>query len=129
MGKVLCFILGFVCGCASLLLVGIYQQSLSNDGLLPGMTLFVEKGSCISKKNFHIFQALGTTGLAHEKGTSSFSDMYDGITVLFMNQEDKPYYDDQKIVIPKNKCARQVGIYHYETKAHDYKTVPVVIVD
>lgn len=129
MGKVLCFVFGFVCGCAFLLLASIALQRVSENGQSSGMTLFEEKGACISKKNFQIFQALGTTGLAREKGTSSFSDMYDGITVLFMNQEDKPYYDDQKIVIPKNKCARQVGIYHYETKAHDYKTVPVVIVD
>ena len=42
--------------------------------------------------------------------------------------ENKLYYDNERINIPKGKCAKQVGVYNYKTKSGDYKTVPVVII-
>jgi len=101
----------------------------TNDDSIDGLTLFEEKGECISKKSIKVFQSLGTFGLALEKGSSSFADIYNGIHVLIKSPTDKPFYDEQIISIPKDKCARQIGVYRYETKNDDWKTVPVVIID
>lgn len=49
-----------------------------------------------------------------------------GPVCLIVNSEGKYYYDDQKIKIPKDKVARQVGIYRYPTKNETLKTVPII---
>ena len=36
------------------------------------------------------------------------------------------YYDDQMIEVPKGKCMRQIGVYEYQTKSENWKTVPIV---
>jgi hypothetical protein len=38
-------------------------------------------------------------------------DFSDGIVVLLVNYDGKYYYDEQKIKIPTDKCARQKGAY------------------
>jgi hypothetical protein len=35
-------------------------------------------------------------------------------------------YDKQVVKVPAGMCMRQVGIYKYETKLGDLKTVPIV---
>ena len=126
MKNVFIFIGGFVVGVLATFLVepSIYVENEPNDGLI-GLTIFPEKGECITKNKIEVFQvlkpnmALATTG-----------KMYDGIVVLLINYEDKAYYDEQKIQIPANKCARQIGTYQYTTKLHEFKkTVPVVVIE
>ena len=40
------------------------------------------------------------------------------------------YYDDEIVNVPSGKVVRQTGIYKYQTKSEDYKTVPIIeIVD
>ena len=51
----------------------------------------------------------------------------EGITVLIYNENGSPYYDDQIISAPKNKCFRQIGIYRYKTPLGFEKTVPIVM--
>jgi hypothetical protein len=127
MKKLLIFIGGFVAGILATILVAylINVANQPNDGLL-GLTLFPEKGECITTKGqIEIFQvlepnmALATTG-----------DILDGIVVLLINYEGKSYYDEQKIKIPANKCARQIGTYRYTTKRDRIeRTVPAVVIE
>lgn len=56
-------------------------------------------------------------------------DIADDVVTLLVNYDDKPYYDDQKIEIPNNKCARQIGTYQYTTKMDIGTTVPAVIIE
>ena len=49
--------------------------------------------------------------------------------VLLVNYDGQTYYDNQKIIIPANKCARQIGTYQYSTKNETIKTVPAVVID
>ncbi|MCL2567300.1 MAG: hypothetical protein FWE18_04320 [Alphaproteobacteria bacterium] len=91
-----------------------------------------EKGDCVGEANkFKVFQVLApTAALASEKNDLyDTMDIYNGLTVLFVNDERKYYYDDQIIKISKKQCARQVGIFKYQTKDDNYKTVPIVIID
>ena len=130
MKSVFTFLLGLIAGIIFMCIAAdIPTTNNVSDDTIPGLTLFEEKGDCISKKSIKIFQSLGTAGLGIDKGNSSFADIYNGIPVLIKSPNDKPFYDDQIVVIPKNKCARQIGIYQYETTEKKWKTVPVVEID
>ena len=145
MKKVIVFISGFVVGIVATFLV-LYFISLANkpnDGL-PGLTIFPEKGECItSKGKVEIFQvlkpnmALARTGSEDFTGEESLEqsmiktqEMLNSIVVLIVNDEGKTYFDDQIIKIPAHKCARQIGTYQYTTNQDNFeKTVPVVIIE
>ena len=145
MKKVIVFISGFVVGIVVTFLV-LYFISLANkpnDGF-PGLTVFPQMGECItSKGEIEIFQVLAPNlALANtvgEKitGEESLEDLMkktqesvNSIVVLIVNYEGKTYYDNQRIEIPANKCARQIGTYQYTTKQDNFqKTVPAVEIE
>jgi hypothetical protein len=146
MMKFLIFIGGFVAGILTTIFA-IYVYSIANkpnDGLL-GLTIFEEKGECITitSKNksseIDIFQVIAPNAALATMKYYSDEKLYGGKTyrnydigndlvVLLINYDDKTYYDDQKIDISK-KCARQIGVYQYETKIKFGKTVPVVVIE
>ena len=134
MKKFLIFISGFVAGiiAAFLVVFVFFVSNKPNDGLL-GLKMFSEKGECItSADEIEVFQviksnmALAETVKYGEYGTKQYSD---GIVVLLIDYDGKTFYDEQKIKIPTNKCARQVGTYQYPTKNDFVKTVPVVVIE
>jgi hypothetical protein len=119
------FLGGFITGVVStiLVLLLIYVGGKSND-TLTGITILPEKGECITKERLEIFQTLKP-----DKALAKFGETPDETLVLLINYEKKYYYDGQKIEIPINKCARQIGTYQYETKMEMLKTVPVVVIE
>ena len=123
------FLGGFIAGVVTTILVAflIYVANKPNDGLL-GLTIFPEKGECMAIKNeIEIFQVLEPNmALAR---TGNIGDIIDRIVILLVNYEGETYYDEQKINIPANKCARQIGTYQYTTKGKDIKTVPAVVIE
>ena len=129
MKKYFIFICGFVVGILATILV-LFLISVANkpnDGLV-GLTVFSQKGECItSKGKIEIFQVLEPNmALAR---TGGIFDIREGIVILLINYEGKAYYDDQKIEIPANKCARQIGTYQYTTRDKFEKTVPAVVIE
>ena len=127
MKKFLIFISGFVAGIITTFLV-VYLNNVENqpnDGLL-GLTVFPEKKECIKTKNeIEIFQVLKPNMALAKTG-----NILDGIVVLLINYDGNSYYDQQKIKIPANKCARQIGIYRYTTRQDGFeKTVPAVVIE
>ena len=126
MKNVLLFLGGFVTGIIVTILVGIVINGLNqpNDGL-PGLTIFSEKGECITSGNeIEVFQVIEPN-----RALARIGDILDGIVVLIVNDDGKSYYDEQKIKIPANKCARQIGTYQYSTQNQMVKTVPVVVIE
>ena len=126
MKKFLIFIGGFVAGILATFLVAflINVANQPNDGLL-GLTVFPEKGECITTESeIEVFQVIEPNMALARTGS-----ILDGIVVLLINYEGKTYYDDQKIKIPANKCARQIGTYQYPTKNERVKTVPAVVIE
>jgi hypothetical protein len=121
----LIFIGGFVAGVVATILLGyiIVLANKSNDGLL-GLTLFSEKGECITTNGkIEVFQVL-----APNMALATTDE--DGIVVLLISKDDTNYYDEQKIKIPSKKCARQIGTYQYTTKKDGFeKTVPAVTIE
>jgi hypothetical protein len=147
MKKFLIFTSGFVAGILATILVA-YFISIANkpndDGLI-GLTIFPEKGECITttSKNksceIEIFQVLAPNAALgnikfysdeelYDNKTYRNYDMLNNIVVLLINYDNKTYYDNQKIDI-SNKCARQIGTYQYKTKSEFEKTVPAIVIE
>jgi hypothetical protein len=127
MKRFLVFIGGFVAGVVATILIGyiIVIANKPNDGLI-GLTLFSEKGECITTDGeIEIFQVL-----APNMALARTGDILDGIVVLLISKDGTNYYDEQKIKIPSKKCVRQIGTYQYTTKKDGFeKTVPAVTIE
>lgn len=126
MKKVLLFSSGFVVGIIATFLVAllINVKNEPNDGL-HGLTVFPEKLECItSEGEIEVFQVLEPNMALARTG-----DILDEIVVLLVNYDGIHYYDEQKIKIPADKCARQIGTYRYTTKNEMVKTVPAVLIE
>jgi hypothetical protein len=126
MKKWVIFVLGFIAGAVFLFFVLlIIGKSSSND---KGMTYFDKPGKCISKKDFKVFQVIGEGyALAEERlEFSSGITLPGNLLVLVTNDNGELYYDNQIIEVPKGKCMRQIGVYEYQTKSENWKTVPIV---
>ena len=126
MKKWIVFVLGFVSGMVFLFLVLLIigKSSATNEG----MTYFEKPGKCISKKDFKVFQVIGEGyALAEERLEISNEITISGnLLVLITNDKGELYYDDQIIEVPNGKCMRQIGVYEYQTKSENWKTVPIV---
>ena len=135
MKKFLIFIGGFIAGILATILVAyiIAIASKPNDGLI-GLKVFPEKGECIqSDGELEVFQVLEpNVALAHtvKYGNYGMRNYSEEIVVLLIDYSGKTFYDDQKVKIPKNNCARQIGTYQYSTKKDNFgKTVPAVVIE
>ena len=125
MKKGVVFFLGVLLGVAltigTLTLVEKYEKEDN------GMTFFEQPGECLSTSRFEVLQALGTYALAYEQKYNDFLGyMPTDLLVLVANDNGEMYYDEQVIKVPKGQCMRQIGIYRYQTKNEDWKTVPIV---
>ena len=115
------FIVGVITTILILFLIGI---GINSNDTLPGLTIFPEKGECITKYELEIFQTIKPN-----MALARFGEFPNETFVLLVNYENKYYYDGQKIQIPANMCARQIGIYQYRTKMKIQKTVPAVLIE
>ena len=124
MKKLLIFIAGMVFGILLLFLISLFvANQSSNDGL----RLFEEEGECVSTNSFQVIQVLDSgSALAREIEKDYFTSTATGITVLFLNEGNSSYYDEQIIKVPRGKCVKQIGVFKYNTRMDIEKTVPVV---
>lgn len=128
MKKLLLFTSGFVTGIVATILIAILIDTTNqpNDDL-AGLTLFSEKGECITTSGeIEVMQVIAPNAALSWTGDPLYSN---GILVLLINYEDKYYYDDQKIKIPSGKCARQIGTYQYTNQGKTIRTVPAVMIE
>lgn len=89
--------------------------------------VFPEKGECITTSGeLEVMQVLATN--AAQAWTGDLLDS-DRLLILLINYDGITFYDDQKIKIPKGKCARQIGTYQYTAKSEMVKTVPAVVIE
>ena len=127
MKNFLIFLGGIVTGILLFILIGIVNSD-QDEGSNEDTIWFEHPGECISDYKFEVLQALSPGyALATEFERNNYSDdIATGITVLFYSPDEKPFYDEQIIKVPKGKCARQIGTYRYPTKSGNIKTVPIV---
>ncbi len=130
MRKWLVFLLGFIVGIiftsisVVFIAVSIADQGVSDNG----MTFFEQPGECLGTDRFEVLQAIdGNYALAYKQEYDRFLGYTNtSLLVLVTNDNGEYYYDEQVIKVPKGKCMRQIGIYRYQTKSEDWKTVPIV---
>lgn len=128
----LVFLLGFISGIIFTFVMMLYVAKQSVDEVVEkvdnGMTFFEQPGDCMSTNQFEVMQVLDDNyALAYEQKYEEYLGyMRTDLLVLVTNDEGIYYYDEQTIKVPKGKCMRQVGIYKYQTKLEDWKTVPIV---
>lgn len=128
----LVFLLGFISGIIFTFVMMLYVVKQSVDEVVEkvdnGMTFFEQPGDCVSTNQFEVMQVLDDNyALAYEQKYEEYLGyMRTDLLVLVTNDEGIYYYDEQTIKVPKGKCMRQVGIYKYQTKLEDWKTVPIV---
>ena len=119
-------LLYFLAGVATTFIVLLCIGTLSNQDSSP-YQFFEQPGECINDYKIEVFQALEPGyALAWPKKHGYFADETDYTTVLIYSPEEKPFYDHQVVSIPKGYCARQIGIYKYQSKNRDFNTVPIV---
>lgn len=120
------FLFGVITGILLMFFVAVILNSIDdadNPYNISGLSMLPEKGGCIAAGSIEIFQTLSKgVALAHPNAN------YNKI-VLLLNDNEKLFYDGEKIKIPAKKCAKQIGTYTYETKAEFQKTVPAVIIE
>ena len=119
------FIGGFIAGVVTTVIVlfVIFSVSSSEETLL-GLTIFPERGECITRSEIEIFQTIKPNMALAQYGRSPNETL-----VLLINYEGKAYYDDLKIKIPADKCARQIGTYQYTTNMGIDRTVAAVVIE
>lgn len=115
------FLSGVIVTIIVLVIIGLARQ---NNGNLTGAKMFDEPGKVVNEKSFKVLQVIHDNA-ALVYGKDQYGD-YWGTLYLITNNNNRYYYDDEIIEVPKGKCVRQLGIYKYQTKSEDYKTVPII---
>lgn len=125
MKKWLVFVLGMITGViltfAFLVFLGIIAQMNENSKY----TLFDQPREIVDSDAFKVFQVLEDHSALVESNTEGSDHLFIGPTFLLTNDEGKYYYDEEIIRVSKGKVARQIGIFHYNTKLGE-KTVPII---
>lgn len=127
------FLLGTIVGIFLTFFVGVIlnnMDEIDNPYNVSGLSMLSEKGNCIATGDIRIFQTLANgIALAHSDKDSGAALLLGKGVFLLLDKNGKLFYDDEKIKIPAKKCAKQIGVYTYETKAELQKTVPAVIIE
>lgn len=93
--------------------------------------LFEEPRECVSTNNFLVVEVLDSGDAIAEELHSDAGEynFTTDLVVVFLEEGENSYYCNQKIKMPKGKCARQVGIFK-SNKVSDYsyrgKMFPIV---
>lgn len=125
MKKAILFGSGFICGILATILIAFFYSysNETNDGLI-GLSIAAKKGDCIPGKEIEVFQVLKPNMALANSGKFP-----DEVVVLLINYDGNSYYDNQKIKIPANKCAKQIGNYEYTTKSEIPRNIPAVVIE
>lgn len=120
------FLLGIITGVILILFLAAVENDINqynNPYNIRGLSMLPKKGSCITSSNIEIFQTL-TKGIALAYPNGKYNNIF-----LLLDSSGALFYDGEKIKMPAKKCAKQVGVYTYETQANLQKTVPAVIIE
>lgn len=119
---ILTYVAGIVTGCIVFFVISCII--VANNSSKDDVVMFDKPRNTVPGKTFKVFQVF-SDGSALSSGDDSSGNNL-GLDVLFLGDESTSYYDDQKIEIPKEKVARQIGNYSYTTNMGVEKTVPIV---
>ena len=89
---------------------------------------FEQPKDIIDEISFKVIQVIeDNIALVNAKDKNmSMVDFYTGATYLIASDEDKYYYDEEIINVPKNMVVRHVGIYKYNDGLYPKRTIPII---
>lgn len=102
------------------------SSEYNNPYNLKGLNMLKQKGKCVTSENLEVLQTLHP-GIALTFPVSETLH-FDKSVFLLINNE-KLFYDGEKIKIPAKQCGKQIGTYTYQTQSEIQKTVPAVIIE
>lgn len=107
-----------------LLLIGLSSQK--NNGL-DGAKYFDKPKGATVERCFRVIDVVQDNAALVMSKKNSLGDFHIGCTIyLLTNHNGHYYYDDEIINVPKDKNARQIGIFKYNTTSGQNKTVPII---
>lgn len=127
--KNLGFYLGGVVSGVVLTFLALFIIYLCSGGKssLNGVTNFDQPGQVVKESSVKVLQVVAdNAALVRGRDNDFFKDLYDGPIYLLRNYDGKYYYDDEVIKKPVGKNFRQTGVYKYEAKSGNYKTVAII---
>lgn len=120
------FLGGVVTGVILTFLVAFIISYTGNNGS-SGVTNFDEPGQVMNESSVKVMQVVGqNAALVIGKSSNRLDNVYMGNVYLLRNYDGKYYYDGEIINKPADKVFRQTGVYRYEAKSGDYKTVAII---
>lgn len=123
---ILTYVAGIVTGIVLLFIVSFCIQSFNNSKGSDGVVMFENPGDVVPARTLRVIQVLEENcALAMVDDIESDNI---GVIVLLRGSENTSFYDNQKIDIPSDQVARQVGTYTYMTRQDIEKTVPIVVI-
>ena len=121
MNKYLLLGIGVIIGIVLTIVVGLIINSNTSSNDPDSFVWFDEPGEVVNEKEFRVMQVIAKDA-ALVMGEKSIE------ILAIVNDDGHYYYDHEKIVVPKEKVVRHIGIYHYPTKNDLYKTVRVIMI-
>ncbi len=118
--SILIYVGGIVTGIIIMCVLSLCVAKHNADG---GLVLFEQPGQKIEVAELRIIQVLNNESAL---ATSTDLSVSYGTVFLLLPKEGISYYDDQKIIVPSGKFARQIGTYRYMSANDVEKTVPVI---
>lgn len=91
-----------------------------------GVTNFDQPGQVVHESSVKVMQVVGDNAALVRGKNDSSDDWYFGPVYLLRNYDGKYYTDDEIVKKPSGKVFRQTGVYKYEAKSGDYKTVAII---
>lgn len=105
------------------------KKKVTKEKKDKNITIFDKPQRVLEFKRFEVekvFDNGNALATALEIGYSGI-DIPTSVTVLFLADKNSNFFDNQKIVVPKGKVAKQIGTYKYKKSEYsDTQTLPIV---
>ena len=99
----------------------------SGNNSPAGVTNFDQPGQVVHESSVKVMQVVAdNAALVRGQSNDRHDDWYFGTIYLLRNYDGKYYTDDEIVKKPSGKVFRQTGVYKYEAKSGDYKTVAII---
>ena len=120
------FLGGVATGVVLTFILAVVYAYASGNGP-SGVTDFDQPGQVVHESSVKVMQVVANNAaLVRGQDDDRHKDWYFGPVYLLRNYDGKYYTDDEIIRKPSGKVFRQTGVYKYEAKSGDYKTVAII---
>ena len=109
-----------------LLVVSIFmpeEKLMEHDG--PA-TYFVYPRECVGDYAFKVIEIIDDKYVIAQELNPESEEHTTDLVVVFIDNAKHLHYSNQKIIIPVDKCAKQIGVYKSKNYKYRDKNLPIV---